>query len=45
MVGLGIGPFVFKILRNRYGASPFITGLAVAVLLIPGAGGGMALGK
>ncbi|XP_031572441.1 solute carrier organic anion transporter family member 4C1-like isoform X2 [Actinia tenebrosa] len=45
LVGGGLGPFLFKIIRTRYGASPSIIGLSIALILIPGAGGGIALGS
>ncbi|EDO37635.1 predicted protein [Nematostella vectensis] len=44
MVGFGIGPFLYKFLSGRYGASPFYAGLGIALLLIPGAAAGLGLG-
>ncbi|XP_048584235.1 solute carrier organic anion transporter family member 4A1-like isoform X2 [Nematostella vectensis] len=44
LVGAGAGPFLFKIIRIRYGGTAEVIGLAVALILIPGAGGGIALG-
>lgn len=45
LVAAGLGPFLFKIIRIRYGGSAAIIGLAVGLILIPGAGGGITLGN
>ncbi|EDO31973.1 predicted protein [Nematostella vectensis] len=41
---MGIGPFMFKIIRSRYGASPMMAGIASAIIVIGGCGLGMMLG-
>lgn len=45
MIGIGIGPFFFKLLTERYGAGSFQAGVGIAIILLPGTFIGIAIGK
>jgi len=45
MIGVGVGPFVYKLLTGRYGATPAEAGIGITVLLVPSTALGIFIGK
>ncbi|EDO34618.1 predicted protein, partial [Nematostella vectensis] len=45
LVGFGLYPFMYKVINERYGAGSLLTGVVIAVLLVPSVSLGLLIGS
>ncbi|XP_031557176.1 solute carrier organic anion transporter family member 4C1-like [Actinia tenebrosa] len=45
LIGLGVGPFFYKLLTGKYGASLTEAGIGIAIILLPGSAAGIFIGS